>query len=147
MAGIGEENVIPFDLLSGVPTLSDVRKCDVLMIGGSGDYYVSKQNLPRFQDVLDLLAEVVAVGHPTFASCFGFQLMVQALGGQIVYDPQQMEVGTYELTLTDEGVNDDLFSYLPDRFFGQLGHKDRADQLPDGFLNLASSENSKFIRS
>jgi len=144
MAGISEENVIPFDLLTGVPTLSEVRKYDVLMIGGSGEYYVSKQNLPRFQDVLEMLAEVVAASHPTFASCFGFQMMVQALGGQIVYDPHQMEVGTYELTLTDEGIKDDLFSYLPGRFFGQLGHKDRAELLPSGFINLASSENSKF---
>ena len=51
------------------------------MVGGSGDYYVSKANLPHFEETLEVLQAVVSVGHPTFASCFGFQLMVRALGG------------------------------------------------------------------
>ncbi|HCB48558.1 MAG TPA: aminotransferase [Chloroflexi bacterium] len=114
------------------------------MVGGSGEYYVSKKNLPGFSKVMDLLAAVVDIGHPTFASCFGFQMMVQALGGRIIYDPDNMEVGTYELQLSEGGKKDELFRYLPPTFMAQLGHKDRADRLPEGVINLASSVNSRF---
>ncbi len=144
MAGVAETAVIPYDLLSNTPTLTQIRQYDALMIGGSGDYYVSKGNLPNFTAVLDVLAEVVAVGHPTFASCFGFQLIVQALGGEVVYAPDEMEVGTFDVQLTDTGRNDDLFHYLPHTFAAQLGRKDKASRLPDGVLHLAASENAQF---
>ncbi len=144
MAGVTETCVIPYDLLTGTPTLAEIRQYDALMVGGSGDYYVSKGNLPNSQTVLDLLAEVAAVGHPTFASCFGFQLMAQALGGEIVYDPDHMEVGTFTLTLTEDGRSDSLFQYLPNTFRAQLGRKDRASRLPDTVLHLAASANAPF---
>jgi GMP synthase (glutamine-hydrolysing) len=138
-AGLDVEQFVPYDLLAGTPSLKDVRGYDALMVGGSGDYYVSKGDLPGFDRVLGLLREVVTAGHPTFASCFGFQLMVKALGGDIVYDPQGMEVGTYPLSLTGVGQEDELLGTLPRRFRAQLGRKDRAARLPPGCLNLAFS--------
>lgn len=144
MAGVDEAQIIPFDLLTGTPTLAEVRRYDALMVGGSGDYYVSKENLPNHEHVLALLAEVTAVGHPTFASCFGFQLLVKALGGEIVYDAEHAEVGTYEVRLTGNGRSDELFNYLPDTFRAQLGRKDRATCLSDGVLHLATSQNAPF---
>ncbi len=144
IAGIDESQIIPYDLLANTPSLTEIRRYDALMVGGSGDYYVSKGNLPNFQAVLDVLAEVAAVGHPLFASCFGFQLLVQALGGEIIYDPEHMEVGTFNVWLTADGRSDDLFHYLPDIFRAQLGRKDRASHLPEGVLHLASSKNAPF---
>ena len=143
-AGLDVEQFVPCDLLSGTPSLKQVLRYDALMVGGSGDYYVSKGNLPGFAQVLDLLRGVVAAGHPTFASCFGFQLMVKALGGDIVYDSDGMEVGTYELTLTETGRKDELLGGLPPQFRAQLGRKDRAARLPPGSLNLASSGHAPF---
>lgn len=143
-AGLEDECFVPFDLISGTPSLELVRRYDALMVGGSGDFYVSKGNLPGFQAVKKLLAEVVEIGHPTFASCFGFQMLVEALGGEIVYDVAQMEVGSYQLTLSPEGHQDELFSILPGVFWAQLGHKDRAGKLPVDTINLATSENSPY---
>jgi GMP synthase (glutamine-hydrolysing) len=128
------------DMLSGPPELSRVLDYDAMMVGGSGDYYVSKRNLPAFDELLDLLAEVVAAGHPTFASCFGFQLLTVALGGEIVHDAEGTEVGTYAVSLTGAGRKDPLLGSLPPSFMAQLGRKDRAARLPEGVANLASSE-------
>jgi GMP synthase (glutamine-hydrolysing) len=139
-AGLALEQVIPWDLLEGPPSLPEVIKYEALMVGGSGDYYVSKGNLPHFPAVLDLLQEVAAVGRPTFASCFGFQLLVQALGGEIIYDPNKTEVGTYPVTLTAAAKEDELFGGLPVTFDAQFGHKDRAAIMPPGSVHLASSE-------
>jgi len=60
----------------------------------------------------------------------------------VVYDAPNMEVGTYALRLTNAGRQDELFGYLPPSFRAQLGHKDRADSLPAGTLNLATSDNA-----
>ncbi len=143
-AGLDIEQFVPHDLLVSPPTLAQIRQYDGLMVGGSGAYSVPKHKLPDQTAVLDVLAEVVEIGHPTFASCFGFHLLVEALGGTVIYDPDCMEVGTYEMALTEEGRADELFSYLPQSFNAQLGHKDRAEFLPEGVLNLASSRNAPY---
>ena len=143
-SGLPEANVVPHDLCQGPPSLELLSTFDAVTVGGAGDYYVSKENLPHFREFLDFLREVVARGHPTFASCFGYQCLVLALGGEVIHDPDRCEVGTYELTLTEEGAADALMSVLPERFNAQLGHKDRASRAPDGIVNLASSPLSPF---
>lgn len=142
--GLPVERVVVHDVCAGPPSLAHVRSHDVLMIGGAGDYYVSKGNLPKFGAFYDLIHEVIAVGHPTFGSCFGYQCLVAALGGEIVHDPQNTEVGTYPLSLTDAGRTDELFGELPGRFNAQLGRKDRAVRHPEGVPNLAASTASPF---
>jgi GMP synthase (glutamine-hydrolysing) len=142
--GLPIGNVVVHDLCGGPPSLAGVRGYDALMVGGSGDYYVSDGNLPHFESFLDLLQEVVAARHPTFASCFGYQSLVAALGGEVFKDVSNTEVGTYVLTLTTDGRADELFGELPDRFNAQLGRKDRAFRHPDGIPNLASSESNPF---
>ena len=46
------------------------------------------------------------------------------------------------MQLTDEGKSDPLFGQLPQQFYGQVGHKDRAEKLPTGAVNLAFSDNA-----
>jgi GMP synthase (glutamine-hydrolysing) len=142
--GLPEGKVVVHDLCAGPPSLTKVRGHDAVMVGGSGDYYVSDRNLPRFEAFLDLLREIVAARHPTFASCFGYQSLVAALGGAVARDVSNTEVGTYVLTLTTDGRADELFGELPDRFNAQLGRKDRAVRLPEGIPNLASSQACPF---
>lgn len=138
--GLSPEQFKAHDLLSGPLRFTEVRRFDALMVGGSGDFYVSRRNLPFFAAHLEALQEVVEAAQPTFASCFGFQLLVEALGGEIVYDPDSIEVGTYDLSLTRAGREDPLMGHLPHRFAAQMGRKDRAQLLPPGVPNLASSE-------
>ncbi len=137
---VPEERVESLNLLDGPVGPADLGRGDALLIGGSGDYYVSKDHLPFAEAVYELLREVAARGFPTFASCFGFQLMVRALGGEIVHDPETTEVGTLELALTAEGRGDPLLGQLPERFTAQLGRKDRAARMPEGVPNLAASD-------
>ena len=101
--GLSLDQIVPHDLLEGPPGLGALESNDALMVGGSGDYYVSNQTLPHFAAQLEFLQEVVERGHPMFASCFGFQILVVALGGEVIYDPQSMEVGTYDSPLRTSG--------------------------------------------
>ncbi|MCP4245983.1 MAG: hypothetical protein GY778_02945, partial [bacterium] len=135
-------HVVGYDMVQGPPPARTVKGYDALFVGGAGDFYVSKGNLPGMADWLDFFGEIAAAGHPMFASCFGYQMFVLALGGEIVNDADNTEVGTYELRLTEEGRQDPLFSILPPKFWAQEGHKDRAGRNPDGIPNLAGSDAS-----
>ncbi len=141
-AGLQPEQIDIHDLVQGPPRDAVVARYDALFVGGAGDYYVSKRNLPRFDEVIAFFADLTETGRPMFASCFGFHCLVHALGGEIINDNPNTEVGTYPLTLTDAGAADELFRILPRVFNAQEGHKDRADRLPPGVDNLASSERS-----
>ncbi len=141
-AGLPLSAFTSHDLLTGPPTLTEIRRYDALMVGGSGDYSVSENNLPHQADTFELLSTVIEAGHPTLASCFGFHLITAALGGEVAYNPSGTEVGTYTITLTAAGENDKLFSSLPRSFPAQLGHKDYAARLPGSVINLASSVNA-----
>lgn len=138
--GLEAEAIVPHDLLAGPPSRRDLAGVDVLMAGGSGDFYLSHGDLPHLDDTLAFLRDVVASGYPTFASCFGYQCLVLALGGELAFDPGNAEVGTFDLRPTPAAAGDELFASLPTPFAAQLGHKDRVSRPPAGAVNLASSE-------
>ncbi|HFB39369.1 MAG TPA: type 1 glutamine amidotransferase [Oceanithermus sp.] len=142
--GVPRSAIATWDLLRGPPGARELAGFDALLVGGSGEYDVSKGNLPELEATLAFLRRVVEEGFPTFASCFGFQLLVAALGGEIVRDEAAAEVGTVRVCLTEEGRQDELFGALPSCFWVQAGHKDRAKRLPGGVLNLAYSEKAPF---
>jgi len=138
--GLPIDAIVTHDLLQGPPSLEEVQAHQATLIGGAGEFDVSKRNLPHFDATQQRLREMVDLGWPMFASCFGFQLLVQALGGRIIPDPESAEVGAFELHLTPEARADELFGVLPPVFMAQLGHKERAEFLPPGVINLAASQ-------
>jgi len=138
-SGLAADQIVTHDLVAGPPTLAEVRGYDALMVGGSGDYYISKGNLPHLELYLDLLREVVARDQPMFASCFGFHSLARAFGGEVIHDPEHTEVGTYELTRTPAALDDPLFAALPEQYLAQMGHKDRVARMPEEWPNYATS--------
>lgn len=131
-----------FDLLGGCPTVRDLAREDVVLLGGSGDYMVSEGG-PWLGPVLEAMQELANLNKPTFASCWGFQAMARALGGHVVRDPARSEVGTHDVTLTDAGRADPVFGALAGAgpsFPAQMGHQDVVDRLPTGAVLLAASE-------
>jgi len=140
--GLRSEDLTFVNLPDRVPTHDELRRYDALMVGGAGHYSVVEQNGEFFPATFELLRCVVSEGHPTFASCFGFQLFVVALGGRVIHDPANTEVGGYSLRLTEAGRRDSLLGTLPPEFAAQMGHMDRAVEMPPGIANLAASEKS-----
>ncbi len=135
-----------FDLLSGVPTEPELDAADVVLLGGSGDYSVAKGG-PWLPAALETMRQLHDTSKPTFASCWGFQAMARAMGGEVVTDHDLAEVGTHWLELTPEGKEDPVFGPLGERFQVQIGHEDIVTKLPEGATLLASSatvENEAF---
>ena len=133
------ERIRVFDLLSGVPSREALGEVDVVLLGGSGDYSVAKGG-PWLPAALETMRELYETSKPTFASCWGFQAMARALGGEVVTDHDRAEVGTVTLELTSEGSRDPVFGPLGPRFHAQIGHEDIVTELPRGAVLLASSD-------
>ncbi len=118
----------------------DTAGFDALMVGGSGDFSLVDGGFDWHEDFLYLTRQVLNARIPLFASCFGFQSIVQALGGTLARDEDRAEIGTFQITLTDAAQEDPLFGELPRQFDAQLGHNDSAVHLPEALVHLASSE-------
>lgn len=119
------------DLITDPPSSARCAQFDMVLIGGSGDFSVASGGewLPA---ALECMAELVERAQPTFASCWGFQAMARALGGEVVTDLGRAELGTPELMLTESGIADPVFGILPKTFRAPMGHQDIVDRLPRG---------------
>lgn len=151
---IGPEEHASFAAIMGVP-VGDIEcvsalvdpldpnaimdRYDAVLVGGSGKFSVTDSD-PWLRNFFDLLGAVADRDFPTFASCFGFQGLCVALGAPVRTDTERAEVGTYWLQPTEHAAEDPVFGDLPAPFPAQLGHKDRAFQLPSDATWLASSE-------
>lgn len=142
--GVAVSQIEPHDCLADPLGLGQVTDgVDAVLIGGSGDYSIYHPD-PWLRPFIDLIGELAWSRFPTFASCFGFQGLVVAMGGVVRADPAAAEVGTFDISLTRGAAEDPVFGGLPRVFPAQLGHNDRAMALPDGVTLLARSERCPF---
>lgn len=134
------DQIVPVDAVSEEFRRVEVDDYDALLVGGSGEYSWASPAAPFFTPMRQLLERLMGRDYPVFASCFGFHAIAVALGGEVVTDDQTMEVGSFELELTDGGRRDPVFATLPDRFDAQMGHKDRLARVPEGVEILARGD-------
>ena len=141
--GCDATDIICLNLIGTETADNLLKKVDVVLVGGSGDYSVVTGG-DWLEPALDFFRELHRTGKPTFASCWGFQAFAKALGGDVVTDLKRAEVGTLELKLSDYSKSDPLFGPvfgpLGKSFFAQMGHQDIVDTLPDGAELLCSSD-------
>lgn len=132
------ERITAADLINDPPQPEALRKADLVLIGGAGDYSVPEGGewLDRALDAMRLL---YTKRKPVFASCWGFQAMAAALGGSVITDPQLAELGTLQLTVTSQGMDDPIFSSLGTVFRAHVGHQDTVVQLPKDAVRLAET--------
>lgn len=130
-----------FDTLVFDPTVAD--NYDAVFVGGSSDEddALLQDEKPDFvKSICKILQYTRDSDIPTFASCLGFQVAAVAMGGEFIEDKENMEMGTYEIYLTEEGKKDLLLHDSPQSFMVVSGHSKRVKTLPEGFINLAYSE-------
>ncbi len=114
---------------------------DSLFVGGASEASVLEpEEFPFVAPGIRLLQHCVDQNTPVFASCFGFQLAVLALGGSIVRDEYNFEMGTIPVSLTPAATEDELFCDIADGFPAVSVHKERAPELPACCELLAFTE-------
>lgn len=137
--GCPDTQIRTMDLINRVPTVAELDEVDVVLLGGSGDYSVAEGG-PWLPAALEAMRELYELSKPTFASCWGFQAMARAMGGEVVTDMDRAELGTVWARLTSAGKNDPIFAPMGEKFRVQMGHQDIVDRLPDDALLLASTD-------
>lgn len=114
---------------------------DALLVGGASEASVLEpENYPAVPYCIALLEKCIARDFPVFASCFGFQLAVLALGGDIVRDERDFEMGSLPITLRSAAAGDLLFCDIPNNFHAIAVHRERAVHCPEGAIELAYTQ-------
>jgi len=135
-------NIKSIDIIREKISEKDFQKVNAVIIGGSGDFSIAKGG-EWINKVLDIMNYLYENSKITFASCWGFQAMAKARGGEVIHDIKRAELGTIKVFLTQEGKKDIVFRHLPDVFLTQMGHEDIVEKLPSESTLLASSKKVK----
>lgn len=118
-----------------------VDEYDGVLVGGASDANVlMPEKYPFVKDCQLLLAHCAESAKPVFASCFGFQLAVLALGGDILHKENDYEMGTVPVSLEYSVWQDPIFRDTPDNFYAVSVHKQYAEILPKACTSLAYTE-------
>lgn len=111
---------------------------DALFVGGSSEASVLEpEKYPFLEDCKRLLHYCIEQEIPTFASCFGHQLAVIALGGEIIHDEKDFEMGVIPISLNENAKDDPIFRDTPDGFLAISVHRERTLEAPNGCIPLA----------
>lgn len=78
------------------------------------------------------LAAVARSDVPTLAICYGHQLLADTLGGDVGSNTNGREMGTIEVSLTEEAKADPLFEVLPEVVHVSSSHRQAVHALPPG---------------
>ncbi len=104
----------------------------IIFSGGPASVYSEGAPLPD-RRIYDL-------GIPILGICYGLQVITHQLGGK-VWKAEKQEFGRSTLEVLKE---DPLFEGIPKTFDVWMSHADKVVDLPRGFKNLATSENSPY---
>ena len=106
-----------------------------VFFGGSGAYSVTDSD-PWIREALEFFLLVVDKKVPAYASCFAFQGLALAMGGEVSHDPAYAEMGIVPVKLSPEARQDPLFGSLPDPVAVCSGHNDHVARLPSGVTSF-----------
>lgn len=138
---IAADRVQIVHLPAGDPLLPPENYCGVVITGSPA---MVTEHLPWSEQAAAWLRQAMQIRLPIFGVCYGHQLLAHALGGEVGYHPQGMEVGTLEIELLPAAGNDKRLAILPPRFKANLIHAQSVLTPPPGAKVLARSQQDPY---
>jgi GMP synthase (glutamine-hydrolysing) len=118
-----------------------VDEYDALLVGGASEASVLEpETYPFIESGKDILMYCIEQEIPVFASCFGFQLAVVALGGEVIKDNEDFEMGVIPIKLSAAARNDPIYRDVPDNFMAVSVHQEKTTELPKACELLAYTD-------
>jgi GMP synthase (glutamine-hydrolysing) len=116
------------------PKLEDITH--IVLLGGPMNVY-EEDRYPFLKDEDLFIKEAIQRGKAILGICLGAQLIAKALGAKVSKAPAK-EIGWYDVSLTETGSQDPLFSNLPKTFSVFQWHGDTFE-IPKGGKLIATS--------
>ncbi|BCY19524.1 MAG: hypothetical protein GYA12_14745 [Chloroflexi bacterium] len=97
----------------------------LIVMGGPQSPSTTEAECPHFhaKEEIDFIRDCIYTDKYVLGVCLGAQLIGEALGGHFDHSPQR-EIGVFDVTLTDEGKADPVFSSFPPEFPSGHWHGD-----------------------
>lgn len=139
--GLAEEDLVQYRVEREPLPQIDLYDFSGILLGG-GPFNSSDENKTGLQlrveaDLNRVIRDVVDRDFPFLGLCYGIGALTANLGGTV--DRTYGEaVGVIDVTLTDEGRADPLFSGVPRMVRAFVGHKEACTVLPPGATLLAA---------
>jgi len=121
--------IVPPDI-----SISDIERLQpkgIILSGGPASVY--QANAPKCD------SRIFNLGIPVLGICYGMQFMAHTLNGEVAR-AKKKEYGRAELAIDDRS---DLFKGLPKRIVSWMSHGDHISRLPQGFVKLTHTSNTK----
>lgn len=116
------------------PNMSDVEGAII-----TGSHSMVTEQAPWSEKLAVWLRAAVSQNVPVLGICYGHQLLAHALGGDVDYHPDGIELGTVSVELNDTARFDPLFESLPQEFAAHVVHRQTVRRLPPGAVLLGGN--------
>lgn len=135
--GVADDDVVTVDAQRG-ERLPSAKMVEAMVVTGSAAMVTDRE--PWSVAAGELLAEVVTAGAPVLAICYGHQLLAEVLGGEVGDNPRGRQIGTVQVTLTDDGARDPLLGAFGPQLRFQATHRQSVLRPPSGATHLATTD-------
>lgn len=122
--------IVPFS--TSVEEIRAEAPAGIILSGGPASVY--QEHAPKCDP------EIFNLGIPVLGICYGLQLTVMTLGGNVARGNAR-EYGKAEIEITGESP---LLKGLPSTLQVWMSHGDKVTALPDGFIATAKTGNTEF---
>lgn len=133
----GPSEVVHVHLDGTLPPIDELDPSDGIVVTGSAAIVTDRE--PWSERTAAWIAEVAQTAVPMLGICYGHQLIAHALGGEVANNPRGRQIGTTDITLTQEGKGDPLFAGLGDVLHVPVSHVQSVVALPDGARLLGTT--------
>ena len=117
--------------------LADIHRVSGIIVTGSPAYLT---DLEKWNYIgAEYLREAFDLSIPILGICYGHQLLAWAFGGEVGFHPQGREIGTVDIELSSNALDDLVFGDTPSNFSAQASHQQTVLKLPDGAVLLAKN--------
>ena len=134
-------DIVNFDCVKGeLPYDRDYKKYDGFIISGSR--YSCYEDIEWIHNLKSKIVEMDKLNIRMVGICFGHQLIMYALGGEVKPNKNGWEVSVSDIFTTDRGY-DILCQNNKRRYSINQMHKDIVSKLPENFEELFYNSNSR----
>jgi len=108
----------------------------------TGSKYSVYDNCDWIDQLVMFTSDLIENKKPILGICFGHQVIAKAIGAEVFKNPLGWELGSYNISLTNDGYNNNLLSGINDNDIVYESHQDIVSNLPADAKILANTRKS-----